>query len=341
MMFESRSNGAPRQNNRRGINKRRKKSQHLLDVNIRSDKARSQRNQRIILFGCKILIFASVIVGVVYGVRFGLDRLFFANPTYVLNQIEVENEGTLPREQIIAAAKLKRGVNIFSVSLPEARQALLDIPQVEDAQIQRSLPDTLKISIRERHPVAWLAANREQAASLDHTTALMIDASGIVLKSRSILPEYLRLPVIAGVPTDNLRVGKKITSSDVLTSLSLIQKASDTLAGRFDIEWIDLGNGYSMEVRDRERTTARLSFDDLDSQLQRLRLLLDYCDANQQKMETVNLLVQKNVPVTFVRLDTVDLALPEKRFGPEAVPVRKAVPITTPNKKSKSTNGKG
>ena len=339
-MFRARTSGAPRQNNRRGINKRRKRSQHLLDVNIRSDKARSQRNQRIVLFGCKILIFASLLVGMVYGCRYGLDRLFFANPSYVLNQIEVENEGTLPREQIIAAAGLTRGANIFSISLPEARQALLDIPQVEDAQIQRSLPDTLKISIRERHPVAWLADTRDAAEALDHTNALMIDASGVVLKSRSILPEYLRLPIIAGVPTDNLRVGKPIQAPDVLTSLSLIQKASEGLAGRFDIERIDLSNGYSMEVRDREHTTARLSFDDIDGQLQRLRLLLDYCDASQRKMETVNLLVQRNVPVTFVQTDPVDVTTSGKKPVDETVPVRKAVPLGSPNKK-KSTNGKG
>ncbi len=341
MMFEARTSGAPRQNNRRGINKRRKKSQHLLDVNIRSDKARSQRNQRIVLFGCKILIFVSLIVGVIYGCRYGMNRMFFANPNYVLNQIDVENEGTLPREQIISAAKLTRGSNIFSISLPEARQALLDIPQVEDAQIQRSLPDTLKITIRERHPIAWLARTRTEADSLDHTHALMIDASGIVLKSRSILPEYLRLPIIAGVPTDSLRIGKKIPSTDVLTSLSLIQKTSDILPGRFEIAWIDLSNGYSMEIHDREHTTARLSFDDIDGQLQRLRLLLDYCDASQKKMETVNLLVQRNVPVTFVQIDTTDLTLPAIKPGGEPIPVRKAVPLTTPNKKKKITNGKG
>ena len=340
MMFEARTTGAPRQDNRRGINKRRKRSQHLLDVNIRSDKARSQRNQQIVLFACKILIFVSMICAVAYGCRYGLNRLFFANPNYVLKQIDVENEGTLPREQIIAAAKLNLGTNIFSISLPTARQALLDIPQVEDAQVQRSLPDTLKISIHERHPVAWLANTLAEAESLDHTHALMIDASGVVLKSRSILPEYLRLPIISGVSTDNVRVGKRIESANVLASLSVIQKTSDVLAGRFDIASIDLSNGYSMEVRDRERTAVRLSSDDIDGQLHRLRMLLDYCDANQKKMETVNLLVQKNVPVTFVQLNTTDTTLtPLKTDSP--IPVRKALPISTPNKKKKVTNGKG
>jgi cell division septal protein FtsQ len=340
MMFEARTTGAPRQDNRRGINKRRKKSQHLLDVNIRSDKARSQRNQKVVLLGCKILVFVSLIVGVVYGGRSGLNHLFFANPNYVLKQIDVENQGTIPREQIIANARLQRGVNIFSVSLPAARQALLDLPQVEDAQIQRVLPDTLKISIRERHPIAWLVETRAEVDSLDHTHALMIDASGVVIKSRSILPEYLRLPLITGVPTDSLHIGKKVPSDDVLTAILLLQKTSDILAGRFDIAWIDLSNGYSMEVHDRENTSARFAFDDLDGQLQRLRLLLDYCDTNQKKMDTVNLLVQRNVPVTFVELDTTNLAASNAKKSEGTIPVRKATPVT-PSKKKKATHGKG
>ncbi len=340
MMFESRGKGTPAKGKRPGINRRRKRSHHLLDVEIRSDKARTQRNQRIVLFGCKALVFFTLIGGVFYGIRAGLNRMFFANPNYVLNQIEIENEGTLPREQIIAAAGLKTGVNIFSIALPKARQALLDLPQVDDAQIQRALPDTLRITIRERHPVAWLASNRTEALELDHTRALMVDATGVVLTSRAILPEYLRLPIIAGIPTDNLRVGKKIPSGEVVTAIGLIKKTSDQLTGRFDISWIDLSNGYSMEVHDREQTTARMAFEDIDGQLQRFRMLLDYCDANQKKIETVNLLVQRNVPVTFVRLDTSDLPAISKKKDSESIPVRKALPVT-PGKQKKGTNGKG
>ena len=339
-MFEARTSGSPRQDNRRGINKRRKKSQHLLDVNIRSDKARSQRNQKIILFSCKVLVFVFLIAGIVYGCRLGLDRLFFANPNYALNQIEVENKGTLPREQIISVARLVRGVNIFSISLPETRRALLEIPQVEDVQIQRTLPDTLKISIQERHPIAWLAENRSVAESLDHTQSLMIDATGVILKSRTILPEYLRLPIISGINTDTLRVGKKLVSPDITASLSLIQKTSEQLAGRFDIASIDLGNGYSMDIRGRDYTTARFALDDVDGQLRRLRMLLDYCDAHEKKMETVNLLLQKNVPVTFVQLD-LETQTPPLGVDSPAISVRKAVPLTKPPTKKKAPNGKG
>ncbi len=340
MMFEARTGDSPRQGNRKSINRRRKKSQHLLDVHIRSDKARTQRNQRVLLFFSKILLVFGLLAGAGYGVRYGLNHIFYENPNYLVAHIEVENEGTLGRETIMEAAGLRTGVNIFSLSLNNAREALLEIPQIEDAQVSRSLPDTVKIVVTERHPVAWLAPTREKAESLDHSQALLIDASGVVLKAKQVLAEYLRLPIIVGVPVENLRIGQPIAVPEVRTALSILQKSDDALAGRFDILWVDLSSGYAFEIRDRENTRVRLGSEDLDGQLMKLRLLLDYCDANQKKMATANLMVQRNVPVTFVSTEP-EVPVAEK-LPPSAssTRVRKAIPIP-PAKTKKSTNGQG
>lgn len=340
MMFEARTGASPRQGNRKSINRRRKKSQHLLDVHIRSDKARSQRNQRIVLFFSKIFLVIGVIAGLAYGVRYGLNRVFFANPNYLVSHITVDNAGTLDRDTIVKASGIRSGVNIFSLSLETARKALLQIPQIEDAQVSRSLPDTVKIVITERHPVAWLAATREKAESLDHSQALLIDASGVVLKAKSVLAEYLRLPIIVGVPVDNLRIGQPITVPEVRTALALIQKSANVLAGRFDVLWVDLSSGYSFEVRDRENTRVRLGPEDLDGQLVKLRLLLDYCDTNHKKMATANLMVQRNVPVTFVRIETAEPVAEKVVPSTSNIRVRKAIPVS-PVKNKKSTNGQG
>jgi cell division protein FtsQ len=342
--------------NRPPVNRRKKRPQHLLDVNIRVDRAKSQRNQRVVLFLCKVLLVLGVITGAAYGLREGLNRMFFKNPTYTLNHIDVDIDGTLNRDQVLQSVSLHTGVNIFSVKLPPTRQALLDIPQVEEAEVQRLLPDTLKISVRERQPVARLIANREQIDILTPTQTLMLDATGIVLKSRANLPEYLRLPVITGYPTDGLRLGKPVEAPEVMTALSLLKKTGEALPGRFDIQTIDLSKGWCLEVADRGRSTIRFSFDDLDAQVRRLGLLLDYCDKNHQQLATVNLTIQRNVPVTFAQTDAPAEAAegtmgdasatesdinskPTTTTGETSQPVRKALPVTP--KKKGTKNGKG
>jgi hypothetical protein len=38
---------------------------------------------------------------------------------------------------------------------------------------------------------------------------------------------------------------------------------------------------------------------DLEGQLRRLQVFLDYCDNTKQELETLNLVAQRNIPVTF------------------------------------------
>ena len=70
---------------------------------------------------------------------------------------------------------------------------------------------------------------------------------------------------------------------------------------RFQIREIDVSKGYCLLVTDKNHTRVTFGFDDLDTQLQRLEHFLVYCDDSKQELATVNLLVQRNIPVTFAR----------------------------------------
>jgi hypothetical protein len=41
------------------------------------------------------------------------------------------------------------------------------------------------------------------------------------------------------------------------------------------------------------------ALNDLEDQLRRLQVFLDYCDNTKQELETLNLVAQRNIPVTF------------------------------------------
>ncbi|MDQ2658803.1 MAG: hypothetical protein M3Y03_00105, partial [Verrucomicrobiota bacterium] len=65
-------------------------------------------------------------------------------------------------------------------------------------------------------------------------------------------------------------------------------------------------------VTDKNHTTVSFGFDQLDTQLQRLEQLLVHSDDSRMELATVNLLVQRNIPVTFMKTasevinDTID-----------------------------------
>src|ERR1044072_3603846 len=106
-----------RARNQRVSNTRQRRQQHLLDVRVRSHKASQHRNRRVLVVVSKIVLVIVLAVGVVLGVRYGAKHFFFENPDYQLSQIEFQTDGSLQREQVLKAADIYEGVNIFNVNI--------------------------------------------------------------------------------------------------------------------------------------------------------------------------------------------------------------------------------
>jgi hypothetical protein len=76
------------------------------------------------------------------------------------------------------------------------------------------------------------------------------------------------------------------------------------------------------------------ALNDLEAQLQRLEQFLVYCDDSKQELETVNLLVQRNIPVTFTKPPS---AVINDTIEPPVEPrILKAIPVHQPAKTAPS-----
>lgn len=346
----------PRARNERVSNPRQRRQQHLLDVRVRSHKATQHRNRRVLVVISKIALGLALVTGLVLGVRFGAKRLFFENPDYRLSQIEVLTDGTLQREQILKAAGLREGENIFSVNLARVQESLLQLPQVDEVQVVRKVPGEIDIRITERKPVAWITSDKQISDPFASEVAFLVDARGVLMKEKKLLPEYLGLPLITGCTSESLEAGKIVDSFEAKAALDLLRLSTRSfMQTRFQIREIDISKGYCLAVSDKNHTRVTFGFDNLDAQLQRLEQFLVYADDSKQELGTVNLLVQRNIPVTFAKNsvdvinDTIDpegaeprilKAIPvhpqaktetpatsKSRPGASPTPVRKAVPV--------------
>lgn len=290
---------SPRTSNRnqRRSGPRQRRAQNLLEVTVRSRMANQQRNRRILVWTCKLILVAAALFGTIFGGRRGLQKFFWQNPEYNLAVVEINNDGSaLSRETILTTAGLRLGENIFSVSLAKARDAISALPQVDHVEMQKVLPNKIAIELTERRPVAWLADSQAEDPSASDKSFL-IDAKFVLFKPKRQLPEYLRLPAIYGVPTENFLSGETVNRPEVNAALNLIQRNGDS--ARFHLQSIDLSKGYCMVATDSRRAQITFSLDNIDRQLERLGALLDYVDGNHQEIQTVNLMVERNIPVTF------------------------------------------
>ncbi len=329
----------PRARNRRVSNRRQRRQQHLLDVKVRSRTATQQRNRRVLVFVSQLALAIGVSVAVYFGAREGARRFFFENPDYQLNTIDVQTDGTLQREQILKVGDLREGENIFKVNLGRVHDRLQQLPQIDEVQVERKLPAEIDIHVVERKPVAWITDEKQIADPFASDAAFLVDGRGVLMKEKKLLPEYLGLPLILGCASESLEAGKVVESFEAKAALDLLRaRTRSFMQTRFQIREIDVSKGYCLLVTDKNHVCVTFGFDNLDAQLQRLEQFLIYSEDSKRELATVNLRVQRNIPVTFTESpasiinDTIE-PVAETR-------ILKAIPVPAPARSTSSSAAK-
>jgi cell division septal protein FtsQ len=322
---------SPRSRNRRVSNVRQRRQQHLLDVKVRSRRATQHRVRRAMGVLCRIFLVAALCGAAYAGVREGARRLLFENSDFQIKTIELQTDGTLQREQVLKAVDLHEGENIFKVNLARVHDSIQQLPQTDEVQVVRKLPGEIDIHVVERKPVAWITSEKEISDPFASDAAFLVDARGVLMKQKKLLPEYLGLPLILGCSSESLEAGRVVESAEAKTALELLRLSERSfLQMRFQIREIDVSKGYCLLVTDKNRARVTLGFNDLQTQLRRLEQFLAYCDDSKQELGTVNLLVQRNIPVTFAELPA---AIINDTIAPAVEPrIMKAIPVAAPEK---------
>src|SRR5213596_3846678 len=328
MNFGQRSS---RSRNRRVSNVRQRRQQHLLDVKVRSRRATQHRIRTAMGVLCRVILVAALCGAAYAGLREAARRLLFENSDFQIKTIELQTDGTLQREQVLKAADLHEGENIFKVNLARVHDSIQQLPQTDEVQVVRKLPGEIDIHVVERKPVAWITSETEISDPFASDGAFLVDARGILMKQKKLLPEYLGLPLILGCSSEALEAGKVVESSEAKTALELLRLSTRSfMQMRFQIREIDVSKSYCLVVSDKKHTRVTFALNDLEAQLQRLEQFLVYCDDSKQELETVNLLVQRNIPVTFTKPPA---AVINDTIEPPVEPrILKAVPVHQPVK---------
>jgi cell division protein FtsQ len=104
------------------------------------------------------------------------------------DQIEILGNRFVPPDAIAEKFSGDMGRSVVRVPLTERREALESLPWVEQAHVQRVLPNRIRVEITERTPVAFLRTGSDLA---------LVDAQGVIL-DRPADGEF-RFPVVGGI----------------------------------------------------------------------------------------------------------------------------------------------
>ncbi|MDI1432567.1 MULTISPECIES: cell division protein FtsQ/DivIB [Polyangium] len=99
-----------------------------------------------------VMVVLSASVAVAWGAR----RYIMTSPRFAIRTVLVDGNRRLPAEQVAGAGGVTVGHNIFALDLETAGAAITTEPWVERAQVTRTLPSTVRITVVERE--AWAVA---------------------------------------------------------------------------------------------------------------------------------------------------------------------------------------
>ena len=167
-----------------------------------SDVARVRRNQhqiqfqRILVIARNFLFIAAIAIGASWAYR-NME----SNTRFAVKQIEVTGAVHTPKAAIDAITQRYVGVNFFKIDLARMQRDFGSLAWIQRISIEKKIPDSLRINVVERTPVAIVR---------DHDGWLQyVDGSGVVLAelSPSIGDDDLPLIVMDGAGHSPAEVG--------------------------------------------------------------------------------------------------------------------------------------
>lgn len=222
------------------------------------------------------------------------------NSQFLLKRVIVNTEGTLTREQIVAATGLTEATNLLTMNLREVRSRIERLPQVKSTVIHRDYHGTLTLDVKQRLPVAWIECPRLKLLSPLSGKGCLLDAEGAPVPCDVITKQYLAMPRIEFPGLSESVPGKPSTDLQVHAALRLmteLQKRADD--HRAKLERIEIPNPWSLVAHFSGDMRITFGVDDMDPQLARFDRFIHEAGARKWRVATLNLLSRVNTPVTF------------------------------------------
>jgi cell division protein FtsQ len=141
----------------------------------------------------------------------------FLSPLLEVRTVDVAGAHQTPSEEIRAAAALSNGQNILFVRTDEISRRVETLPWVESVDVDRMLPGTVRIRVRERTPALTLSLGAARWT---------IDAHGRVLGSGDAPGGR---PVLGGVAVGTVRPGVELQTVEATAALEVWRSLTGSL----------------------------------------------------------------------------------------------------------------
>ena len=249
----------------------------------------ARRSITIILL---VLIIGLILLGIVKGFAWIGHKLYAENPRFEVQHLVISCDGTLSEDYIRESSGLREGMNLWELSFGAIEKKLMTVSRIESVYLERKLPHTLIVKVKERVAVAQISGRRVSKYPF------MVDRYGYVLPHRRSLNS---LPVIKGLDVD-LKLGLPVEHADVETALKIIGicESGGYLRTYIQIESLDLKYLDYIELWLKGGIRVRMPRFSLEPKLMNLASVIKVSTSRGQRVKEVDLTLDSaKVPTTF------------------------------------------
>lgn len=297
---------------------------NVLRVRLRTDELRRARTRfaaqvLTVLFSGAALLFIGW-----RGVDWAVKEFVTENPAFITKTIDLQTDGALTAEALRRWAGVHIGENLMRFDLTRIKRDLELVPLIQSVAVERALPDTLRIRVTERVPMAQVPVLRPRAGGGYTPVLQLLDATGHVMlpPDRTMVadPKSLQLDWLTelrGVNDVDLRLGRPVESTQVRAALKLLAHFERSgMFSRADIRRVDVSNAEVLIAT--TSTGSEITFaahKDFDTQLRRWRAVLDVATQQGKVIATLDVSIAQNLPARWVEAASVPAA-PAKPVKP-------------------------
>lgn len=161
----------------------------------------------------------------------------------VVATVRITGRKRTSARMLARALDANRGQSILSVDLDAAKRRIEGLPWVRTAEVERRLPDAIRVRIVERAPFALWQRKRRLA---------LIDGDGVMIQ-RTASPAFAALPIVVG-PRANRRAAALLRMLDTEPALRRLVVAAVWIGGR---RWdVRLAGGIVVRLPDKDAAAA-------------------------------------------------------------------------------------
>jgi cell division protein FtsQ len=177
----------------------------------------------------RAFVFGVIATGLITAAALAGDFLYHSPQVALLKpeQIELSGNHVVSRDAVLQQFVRDRGRSVLSIPLDTRRSALEELSWVETANVQRILPNRIRVEITERTPIAFLRNGTELG---------LIDAHGVILdRPRG---EDFQFPIVTGL-SDSVsreeRGRRMVTYQEFLRDIDVVRAGSSDRVSEIDL----------------------------------------------------------------------------------------------------------